>query len=322
MHRLPSLASLEEASMKFAAYLVLGFALPALGAAYAGERGAADRAAVNRRTGLYEAPLSDLRKAAERGDRAELARVAGRLGPARLAKALADSDRRIVLAALEGACLVEPGVLLLENVLPLTVSRDEAVRQRSVRTLAALLTSASAGSAAEWEVSLESTQIACQALARVAANEEEKTAIRLEATQGLADATPLCPRNQVKVATLLGSKQPEIRRAAIWFLPDGANMEPVQTAAKDKSGLVAAAAGARLCKERKQAKKVAGAGEPALGALAMADGALPEDIVEILPCLVGSADPADRKALDELAQTGPAAVRDGVKKLLENGEKK
>jgi len=35
---------------------------------------AGERAAVNRRTGLFEPPLADLRKAAERGDRAELAR--------------------------------------------------------------------------------------------------------------------------------------------------------------------------------------------------------------------------------------------------------
>ena len=46
--------------------------------------GAAERASINRRTGLYEPPVSDLRKAAERGDRAELSRAATRLGPAHL----------------------------------------------------------------------------------------------------------------------------------------------------------------------------------------------------------------------------------------------
>jgi hypothetical protein len=303
-----------------AAHVVSLLALSMLAApAYAGERAAADRATVNRRTGLFEAPLSDLRKAAERGDRAELARVAGRLGPARLAKALADADRRIVLAALEGTCLVESGILLLESVVPLAASPDEAIRQRSVRTLAALLAQADAVSLAEWEVGTESTQVACQALLRVAVKEDEKTVIRLDATQALADAAMLCPRNNLKVAPLFGSKQPEIRRAAISLLPDADAAEMVRAAASDKSGLVAAAAAARLCKDRQQSKRPAARGEPALGPLALSEAALPEDVVEILPCLFASGDPADRKALDELGKTGPAAVREAVKKLLDSG---
>jgi hypothetical protein len=60
---------------------------------------AADRPSYNRRTGLLEVPLVGLREAAERGDRAELGRRAARIGVARLAKALADPDHRLALAA-------------------------------------------------------------------------------------------------------------------------------------------------------------------------------------------------------------------------------
>jgi len=59
---------------------------------------AAERPSYNRRTGLLEVPLQGLRKAAERGDRAELGRWAARIGVARLAKALADPDRSLALA--------------------------------------------------------------------------------------------------------------------------------------------------------------------------------------------------------------------------------
>jgi len=299
--------------------LCLGFALALASLATRGlaaERSPSERASINRRTGLYETPLSDLRKATERGDRVELARVAGRLGPARLARALADADRRIVLAALDAAPLLDSGALLLENVVPLAWSADEAVRHRSVRTLAALLGQIDANNLAEWELSTETTQVACQALVRVAANEDEKLAPRLDAAQGLADAAALCSKNP-RLAALLGSKQPEIRRAALWLVPTGSEVEALRAATKDKSGLVAAAAGARLCRQRKPEAKNAVPADPPFGQLALAEGALPEDLVEMLPCLVGSTQAADRKAVEELQKTGPSAARDEIKKLLE-----
>ena len=99
---------------------------------------AAEHSTINRRTGLYEPPLTELRKASERGDRAELARTASRLGPNRLTKALTDPDRRIVLAALEAAPLFAEGVLLLDGIVPLIGSTDDDVRERATADLAAL----------------------------------------------------------------------------------------------------------------------------------------------------------------------------------------
>jgi hypothetical protein len=78
---------------------------------------AADRPSYNRRTGLLEVPLQGLRKAAERGDRAELGRWAARIGVARLGKALADPDRSLALAALDSVPYLPDRLLLLDAVL-------------------------------------------------------------------------------------------------------------------------------------------------------------------------------------------------------------
>jgi hypothetical protein len=272
---------------------------------------AGERAAVNRRTGLFETPLADLRKAAERGDRAELARAAGRLGLGRLAKALADPDRRTVLAALEGIPLVASGILLLDQVLPLIASADAAIRARAVRTATGLLGDGDPDRLAEWEIPAETTRAACRALAAAAANENEQIATRLAAMQGLADATATCA-GSLKPAQLLSSRVPEIRRAAVLALPaELAANDALLAAARDSDGRVAAAAGARLCARR--AKTRALPAQPPLRQLALADGAAAEDVIDILPCLLDSKDPADGKALEELRERGPGAVRDALK---------
>ena len=272
---------------------------------------AADRATVNRRTGLYELPMTDLRKAAERGDRAELARVVARLGPARMAKALQDPDRRTVLAALEGAALLDSGILLLENISPLLASTDEGVRARAVGAAAALLTANDAAGFADWEVAGETTQATCQALALLAANEAEPLPTRLLAVQGIADAPEMCATAR-KAAPLLASREPEIRRAAVvGLLPS--SVETLVAAARDRDPGVAAAAGARLCEQRGK-KQPLPAAFP-LRQLALAQGAPPEDVIAMLPCLAASADPADRKAIEDLQSSGTAAVRDAINRL-------
>ncbi len=280
------------------------------GAAYAGQH-----AAINHRTGLYDLPLSNLRKADEREDRVELARVAARLGPARVGEALQDRDRRIVLAALDAVPLLTSGVLLLDGVLPLLTSTDEAIRGRAVGAAAALLATTDAVRLASFEVPEETTQAICQALARVAANESETLSTRLLAVQGLADAPVACAvarKAEDLAASLLASREPEIRRAAVLvLLPMTAPASALLAATRDPDGEVAAAAGARLCERRATNPPLAA--EPPLRKLALASGALPEDVIGILPCLANSPDPADHKALDDLQDTGPAAVRKAIR---------
>jgi len=274
---------------------------------------AAERATVNRRTGLFEVPMTDLRKASERGDRAELARVAARLGAARLAKALQDPDRRNVLAALDGVPLLHSGVLLLDNVLPLVASPDDGLRAHAVAASAALFAANDAGYLVELEVAEETTQATCRVLAQVAANETEAMATRLLAIQGLSDSPAACAASR-KPADLLASREPEIRRAAVLGLvPSSAPASVLVSAAQDRHGGVAAAAGARLC-ERRTPKQPLPA-EPPLRKLALAEGAQPEDVIAMVPCLAASTDPADAKAIEELRTHGTLAVREAIKRL-------
>jgi hypothetical protein len=273
---------------------------------------AAERATINRRTGLFEPPVSDLRKAAERGDRAELSRAATRLGPARLARLLADPDRRTVLAALEAAPLVNGGVVLLDPMLPLFASPDEGVRARVVTAIAALFAQVDPGRLADYEVAPETVLATCQALAGVATTETEKLSARLSAIQGLVDAGGACP-NQRKVDVLLASREPEIRRAAVLALPEGGEaMAPLLAASKDRDGRVAGAAAARLCKHGTKRAAL-----PPLLDLVVAETALTEDVLDLLPCLVGSSDPADQKALAKLAETGRPPIREAIAHLRE-----
>jgi hypothetical protein len=265
------------------------------------------RAAVNHRTGLFEPPLLDLRKAAERGDRAELARAVMRLGPARLAKGLADPDRRIVLAALEGIPLLPAGILLLDPVVGLAGAADQAVRERVLAALSALLATNDAARLAEWEIPLESTRAACQALAAAAANLQETTSLRLLALQGLADAGATCAPS-FDPTRLLASADPELRRAAVLALPLPEAGRLLLAAAKDSDVRVSGAAAARLCRQ--------GQAPPSpLAPLALAEAAAIEDVIEMLPCLLASKDPADGQALETLRERGPAVVRDAITAL-------
>jgi hypothetical protein len=291
--------------------LVCSALLALVATAHAGERGN-----VNRRTGLFEPPLSDLRKAAEREDRAELARTAGRLGPARLAKALADPDARTAQAALDALPLLPAGILLLDEALPLLGASDDATRAHAVRSVAALLASNDPIRLEEWEIAEETTRATCRALAAVAGTEGLPVTTRLLAVQGVTDAGNVCAAS-TKLTSLLSSPEPEIRRAAV-LLADASAGSLLQTATNDGDSRVAAAAGARLCRSGLPSQTSAGPGHRPLRQLALAEGAAAEDVVEMLPCLAAAADSADARALDGLRITGSPTIRDGIRRLMKD----
>lgn len=276
---------------------------------------AADRALVNRHTGLFEPPLADLRKASERGDRAELARVATRLGAARLSRLLADPDRKTVLAALDAAPLVDGGVLLLETVAPLLASADAPVRARAAVATASLFAQNGPARLGEYEVAPDSVSAACRALAALAAAESEPMGTRMSAIQALIDAGGACG-DQLKPDLLLASRDPEIRRAGVFATPEIAARStkgPLWTAVKDSDVRVAGAAAARLCGLLGPKQAVL----PPLYHLVLADEVPAEDVVDLLPCLAASADAADQRAMARLQQDGRPAVRDAIKHLRE-----
>lgn len=276
---------------------------------------AADRATINRRTGLFEPPASDLRKAAERGDRAELSRAATRMGPARLARLMSDPDRKVVLAALEAAPLLEAGVLLLQPMLPLLASPDDTIRARAVAATAAVFAGGNPVRFDDYDVAPEVVTASCQALAQACANEGEQLAARLTAIQGVVDAGPGCVA-QLKMDALLVSRDPDVRRAAIVAMPDGIDPKlraSLLAVSKDKDAKVAGAAVAKLCRSGASRATL-----PPLHDLVSTDAALAEDVVDILPCLAASADPSDQKTFAELGDKGRPSVREAVKRLRES----
>jgi hypothetical protein len=299
-----------------ATYLVSALvcsALPALVApAHAGERGN-----VNHRTGVFEPSLSDLRQAADHENRAELARAASRLGPARLASALADPNPRTVRAALDALPLFSAGILLLGDVLTSLDAADETTRSHALRAAVALLAANDPTRIEDWEIANETTRGTCRAFATMAANEELPVATRLLAIQGLGDAGNTCAAS-LKPDSLLASPEPEIRRAAVLVSRANAGAA-LLTATNDRDSHVAAAAGARLCKFGLPTKGGAAQVFLPLRQLALAEGAAVEDVVEMLPCLVASADPADANVVVNLQNAFSPAICDAIKRLREKG---
>src|SRR3954454_16933819 len=150
-----------------------------------------DKPAFNRHTGLFEPPFSELERAVASGDRADVARWAARIGPARLVEALRGNERGRVVAALEATGALPGNVRLLDSVTPLVISGDAAVSERAVRTLAQLLDASEPRRMEEWDVPADAVARGCRALSDVAARTMAPLELRLAALDALADATLL-----------------------------------------------------------------------------------------------------------------------------------
>jgi hypothetical protein len=276
---------------------------------------AAERPAYNRRTGLLEVPLLGLRKAAERGDRAELGRWAARIGVARLSKALADPDRTLALAALDSVPYLPDRLLMLDAVLALCDSADAQLGERALRTVGALLGDADPDLLGAWEVPDEVAQRACRVLAVAADRKDRSIDVRLAALQSLADAPAVCSRRN-DLLPLTNDSSPDIRRAAVLVLaPNGARtLSALREASKDANPAVAAAAGVALCRQQlaPRAKAVPPLARP-WRELVLAPSTPAEDAAEMLSCLVDSSDPTDAKAMEELRSKGSPLLRDLTK---------
>jgi hypothetical protein len=277
----------------------------------------AERPSYNRRTGLLEVPLVGLRKAAERGDRAELGRWAARIGAARLAKALADPDRSLALAALDSVVYLPERLLLLDGVLAQCNSSDTQLGERALRTTGVLLGDADAGLLDAWEVPDEVAERACRVLAATAGRQDRAIEVRLAALQSLADANAICAgRNDL--TALMHDPLSDIRRAAVLVLPpSGARTSSaLREASKDANPGVVAATGVALCRQQLAPRsKPVPLSAPARPwrELVLAPSTPAEDAAEMLSCLIDSSDPTDAKALEELRSKGSPVLRDLAK---------
>ena len=274
---------------------------------------AADRPAYNRRTGLLEVPMLGLRKAAERGDRAELGRWAARIGVARLARALADSDRDLALAALDSVPYLPDRLLMLDAVLAQCASADAQLGERALRTVGVLLGGADPGLLGAWEVPDEVAQRACRVLAAAAGRKEGPIDLRLAALQSLADAAAVCSSRNDLLALMI-DVSPDIRRAAALVLPpNGARtLSALREASKDANPAVVAAAGVALCRQQLAPRATPSPARP-WGELVLAPSTPAEDAAEMLSCLANSTDPTDAKAMEELRRKGSPLLRDFAK---------
>ena len=273
---------------------------------------AAEHPSTNPHTGLVEAPLAGLRKAAQRGDRADLGRWAARIGVARLARALADPDRSLVLAALASVPFLPGRLLLLDAVLARCESADPQVKESALRTIGVLLDDTDPDLLDAWEIPAETAQAACRVLAATAGSPDRAIDLRLAALQSLADASALCAARSDLLA-VLRDPSPEIRRAAVLVtLPTNVRtLSTLREASKDPDASVASAAGAALCRQQltPRVKSVPGPARP-LREFVVAQSTPVEDAAEMLSCLADSMDPTDVKTLEDLRAKGSPLLRD------------
>jgi hypothetical protein len=265
----------------------------------------ATRPSFDPHTALLEASVANLTAASARGDRADVARWADRLGAARLTTLLQRRDRPTVLAALDGTRSLEGNVRLLPWVTRLIGDDDPQVAERAIQTVGELLRADQLNKLLEWEVAAVEVGAACAALARAADQSSAPPSLRQRALESLAEGYAFC-RVNIPTATLSAEITPEIRRAAV-LAPQIVRVRTVDQIGEmtaDRASQVAAAAGAIWCRHRFEPLRKQGLNDEArrrfarMRTLVLSPTITAEDAAEMLPCLSLSKDAEDRKAFE------------------------
>lgn len=265
----------------------------------------------NPRTGLYEPRLDELVRAVGRGDRTEIARLAQRLGPARLQAALQGSSATDRRAALVAVPLLSSASLLIVPVTDLVTAPDRETSLAAAQVLAGLLSADDAEVLERWDVPDDVVGAACAALKKLPARPGATPQQRAAALDAILTAGPTCGGlgEHARMAT---DPDTVVRRAAALVIPAGApgGTAALRTLAKDPVPTVASAATASLCRPaagHTVASPVVNAPEyrevlEGARRLAPSPATPIADAVDMLACLAAAASPADRKALEELAR--------------------
>jgi hypothetical protein len=305
------------------ALLLAGLGLPAAGRpALAAPRSATARARrANERTGRLTPAFSELVKAQRHGDRGALGRLADKIGPARLAIAIAGPDEHLALAALAAAELARGGISLLATIAAELTSANPARAGAAAGALGSLLDGSVPTALEDWDVSPDEVALACGGLRDLAAKSQAPLAVRLAALDAILSSAPSCgPAGDL--APLAHDPVPAIRRAAILVAVAGARRESIsKDAVADTDRSVSAAAVASAC--RFEGRRAANGHETppaapviATARLLAAEKTTPvEDAVEMLDCLAAAATPADRALLDDLRRGPPSPLRDRAVEL-------
>jgi hypothetical protein len=307
---------LSAAALAVAAVVLL-CAAPAV-AAHGGAK--ASRRA-NPRTGRLSPALAELVKAAKRGDRAALGRVADRLGPARLGPAIASADPAVGQAALAAVPLARGGVLLVAAVAAELWAADPARAGAAATALGVLLDGASPTELEDWDVPSDAIAQACDWLKALAAKSSAPLPVRLAALDASAAAAPTCGA-PADLGPLVHDPAPAIRRAAVLIAAVGEHRGPLlRDAIADADRAVSATAAATACRVELRTDRAGKVDPPDAAALAAARslaGAAttpPEDGVEMLDCPAAARQAADRALLEELQRRPPSPLRDRAVEL-------
>lgn len=277
---------------------------------------------VEARTGVAELPLAPLVAAGAIGDRAELARLAGRMGPARLARILAGRDMRAVSAVLDAASLLPDATALLPALgryVRSSVDRPEAQLNPALALLGRLL--AGRGALTVSEIPPDEIAEACRALAMLATSDTASVAVRVASVEALGEASPACP-GTVSLMPLLEDVMPEVRRVAAALAPalagHRASSAPAETQLvrllADPVPGVATSAAAALCRWQSE-RPFSAPLPPTLRVFLTTSDTHPEDIVDVLPCLIVSSSPEERSIVHTWAARGASALAERAREL-------
>jgi hypothetical protein len=288
---------------------------------------AAERRKVDARTGSLEVPIDELMVAIRRKDRAEISRIAERIGPARLAQALRRADAPAVTAALTGIAVLPGGVRMLGPVTELVVTGDPPIAAAAARTVGDLLAPVGSIELDTWEVPPDVVDAACVVLRGAAILAANPTTVRLAALDALGDAAGSCPPTPELIA-LLRDPTPSVRRASALTLRPQQRLATggFASGTRDVDKGVATASVAALC----ELLTVPGAGprggsaskEPiweqtkqAARRMAVAHDTPAEDAVQMLECLDPTA-AADRQVLETLRGRQRSPLGDRAAEIL------
>jgi hypothetical protein len=270
-------------------------------------RAAVDRRHVGARTGLLEVPIEELVAAVRRKDRAEIGRLAERIGPARLVDALRRADAQGVQAALTGIVALPGRARLIGPVTDLLTVSDATIAAAAARTLGEILAPLTTADLDEWDVPIDLVNAACGALRTAVLVPANSTLERLAALEAMGDSMAVC-RPSPDLVGLLKDPTPSIRRAAALVVRPQQRLATGGFAAgtRDVDPAVASASVAALCQAIAEpaAWPKGGVREPTWDQtrqlarrMAVAPATPADDAVEMLDCL----DPTsagDRQLLD------------------------
>ncbi|HEY4184510.1 MAG TPA: hypothetical protein VGP07_05540 [Polyangia bacterium] len=285
--------------------LLAGAALLVVGSSQAGA--ITEHRHIGARTGMIEIPVEELMTAVRRKDRAEIGRLAERIGPARLGEALRRPDAPAVLAALTGIAALPGRARLIGPVTELLTVSDATIAAAAARTLGEILAPLTTADLDEWDVPSDLITAACGALRGAVLLPANPTLERLAALEAMGDSMAVCHPSPDLVG-LLKDPAPSIRRAAALVLRPQQRLATGGFAAgtRDVDPAVASASVAALCQAIAEpaAWPKGGVREPIweqtrqlARRLALAPATPPDDAVEMLDCL----DPTlagDRQILD------------------------